>query len=113
MTERKSLAVRTGSLLVAVCCGFLPLCSAAADPEAARKADVRVLLAIDSANLDSYLHGHLRYPRDIPPDFLKDFERLVEGFEKHLTAMAAPRDAESLIEQLASPSQKTRDEAAE
>jgi hypothetical protein len=28
----------------------------------------------------------LKYPGDVPKEFLKEFERLVDGFEKHVPA---------------------------
>jgi hypothetical protein len=39
-----------------------------------------------SRKLDHHLYIHLKYPRDVPKDFLKEFERLVDGFEKHVPA---------------------------
>jgi hypothetical protein len=44
------------------------------------------LTAIQSKKLDCHLYIHLKYPRDVPKDFLKEFERLVDGFEKHVPA---------------------------
>jgi hypothetical protein len=45
-----------------------------------------LLTASHSRKLDHYLYIHLKYPRDVPKDFLKEFERLVNGFEKHVAA---------------------------
>jgi hypothetical protein len=36
--------------------------------------------------LDQHLYVHLKYPRDVPKEFLKEFERLAEEFEKHIPA---------------------------
>src|SRR5262249_5079835 len=45
-----------------------------------------LLTAPHSRKLDHHLYIHLKYPRDVPKDFLKEFERLVDGFEKHVPA---------------------------
>jgi hypothetical protein len=45
-----------------------------------------LLTAPHSRKLDHHLYIHLKYPRDVPKDFLKEFERLVDGFEKHVLA---------------------------
>jgi hypothetical protein len=45
-----------------------------------------LLMAPYSKKLDHHLYIHLKYPRDVPKDFLKEFERLVDGFEKHVPA---------------------------
>ena len=44
------------------------------------------LTAPHSRKLDHHLYIHLKYPRDVPKDFLKEFERLVDGFEKFVPA---------------------------
>jgi len=44
------------------------------------------LTAVYSKKLDHYLYVHLKFPRDTPAEFQKDFERLVNGFEKHVPA---------------------------
>jgi hypothetical protein len=45
-----------------------------------------LLMAPYSKKLDHHLYVHLKYPRDVPKEFLKEFERLVDGFEKHVPA---------------------------
>jgi hypothetical protein len=45
-----------------------------------------LVTAPHSKKLDHHLYIHLKYPRDAPKDFLKEFKRLVDGFEKHLPA---------------------------
>jgi hypothetical protein len=45
-----------------------------------------LLRAPHSRKLDHHLYIHLKYPRDMPKDFLKEFERLVDAFEKHVPA---------------------------
>jgi hypothetical protein len=45
-----------------------------------------LLMAPYSKKLDHHLYVHLKYPRDAPRDFLKEFERLVDGFEKHVSS---------------------------
>jgi hypothetical protein len=45
-----------------------------------------LLTANSSKKLDHHVFVHLSYPRDVPKDFLKEFERLVDGFEKHVPA---------------------------
>jgi len=42
------------------------------------------LTALYSQKLDHHLYIHLKFPRDVSKEFLKDFQRLVEGFEKHV-----------------------------
>jgi hypothetical protein len=44
------------------------------------------LTAPYSKKLDHHLYVHLKYPRDVSKEFLKEFERLVDGFEKHVSA---------------------------
>jgi hypothetical protein len=39
-----------------------------------------------SKKLDRHLYVHLKYPGDVHKEFLKDFQRLVDGFEKHVPA---------------------------
>jgi hypothetical protein len=43
-----------------------------------------LLLAPYSKKLDHHLYVQLKYPRDVHKEFLKEFERLVDGFEKHV-----------------------------
>lgn len=43
-----------------------------------------LVTAPHSKKLDHHLYIHLKYPRDVPKAFLKEFERLVDGFEKHV-----------------------------
>jgi len=45
-----------------------------------------LLLAPYSKALDHHLYVHLKYPRDVPKEFLKEFDALVEGFDKHVRA---------------------------
>jgi hypothetical protein len=45
-----------------------------------------LLMAPYSQKLDYHLYVHLKYPRATPKAFLKEFERLVDGFEKHVAA---------------------------
>jgi hypothetical protein len=45
-----------------------------------------LLTAPHSKKLDHHLYIQLKYPRDAPKDFLKEFERLVDAFEKQVTA---------------------------
>ncbi len=45
-----------------------------------------LLMAPYSRKLDHHLYIHLKYPRDVPKEFLKEFERLVDGFDKHVPA---------------------------
>jgi hypothetical protein len=45
-----------------------------------------LLMAPYSKKLDHHLYIHLKYPGDVHKEFLKEFERLVEGFEKHVPA---------------------------
>src|SRR5262245_526625 len=45
-----------------------------------------LLMAPYSKKLDHHLYVHLKSPRDVPKEFLKEFERLVDGFEKHVPA---------------------------
>ena len=59
----------------------------AALPQSFDKRYFTVLVtAPHSKKLDHHLYIHLKYPRDVPKDFLKEFERLVDGFEKHVPA---------------------------
>ena len=59
----------------------------AALPQSFDKRYFTVLVtAAHSRKLDHHLYIHLKYPRDVPKDFLKEFERLVDGFEKHVRA---------------------------
>ena len=39
-----------------------------------------------SKKLDHHLYVHLKYARDVPKGFLKDFDLLVGEFEKHVSA---------------------------
>ena len=45
-----------------------------------------LLTAPHSKKLDHHLYVHLKYPRDVPKEFLKEFEVLVSGFEKQVPA---------------------------
>ena len=45
-----------------------------------------LLLAPYSRAIDHHLYIHLKYPRDVPKGFVKDFEGLAEGFDKHVRA---------------------------
>ena len=45
-----------------------------------------LLLAPYSKTLDHHLYVHLKYPRDVPKKFLKDFDYLVNAFDKHVPA---------------------------
>jgi len=45
-----------------------------------------LLLAPYSKKLDHHLYIHLKYPRDVSKEFLKEFEHLVNGFEKYIPA---------------------------
>jgi hypothetical protein len=45
-----------------------------------------LLLAPYSQKLDQHLLVRLKYPRDVPKEFLKEFELLVAGFEKQVPA---------------------------
>ena len=47
---------------------------------------ILLLMAPYSKKLDHHLYAHLKYPGDAPKEFLKEFERLVDGFEKHVPA---------------------------
>lgn len=42
------------------------------------------LLAPYSKKLDQHLYIHLKYPRDVPKEFLKEFDQLVDEFDKHV-----------------------------
>jgi hypothetical protein len=42
-----------------------------------------LLLAPYSSKRDAYLMVHLKYPRDVSPEFLKQFTELVNSFEKY------------------------------
>jgi hypothetical protein len=39
-----------------------------------------LLMAPYSKKLNYHLYVHLKYPRDVPKEFLKEFERLVDSF---------------------------------
>jgi len=52
------------------------------------------LMAPYSKKLDHHLYVHLKYPRDVPKEFLTEFERLVDGFEKHLSATGGGTNAD-------------------
>jgi hypothetical protein len=43
------------------------------------------LTAPYSKKLDFHLYVRLKYPRDVPKEFLAEFERLMNGFEKHVS----------------------------
>ena len=43
-----------------------------------------LLKAPYSEKLDRHLYIHLKYPREVPKEFLKEFEGVVDGFEKHV-----------------------------
>lgn len=43
-----------------------------------------LLTAAYSKRLDHHLYVHVKYPRHVPKEFLKEFEGLVDGFEKHV-----------------------------
>lgn len=45
-----------------------------------------LVMAPYSKELDHYLDVHVSFPRDVPKDFLKEFQRLVNGFDKHVQA---------------------------
>jgi hypothetical protein len=45
-----------------------------------------LLLAPYSKKNDQHLYVHLKYPRDVPREFLKEFEGLVNGFETYVPA---------------------------
>lgn len=45
-----------------------------------------LLMAPDSEKLDCHLYVRLKYPRDVPEEFLREFKQLVEGFETQLHA---------------------------
>ena len=45
---------------------------------------VLLLTAPYSRKLDHHLYIHLKYPRDVSRDLLKEFDRLATGFEKHV-----------------------------
>ena len=44
------------------------------------------MTAPHSKKLDNHLYIHLKYPRDVPKEFLKEFKAFIDGFEKHLSA---------------------------
>ena len=48
----------------------------------------RLFMAPETQKHDAYLHVNLKYPTDVPEDFLKDFQSLVNDFEKHILAKA-------------------------
>ena len=41
-----------------------------------------------SKKLDRHLYIHLKYPGNVPKEFLKDFKRLTDGFEAHVSDKA-------------------------
>ena len=41
-----------------------------------------------SKKLDRYLYIHLKYPSNVPKEFLKNFKRLTNGFEAHAALQA-------------------------
>jgi len=45
-----------------------------------------LLMAPYSKKLDHHLYVQLKYPRNVPKEFLKEFDRLVDGFEEHVPA---------------------------
>jgi hypothetical protein len=48
----------------------------------------RLFMAPETLTHDAYLHVTLKYPTDVPEDFLKDFQSLVNDFEKHIPTKA-------------------------
>jgi hypothetical protein len=42
------------------------------------------LMAPYSKKLDRHLYIHLKYPKDVPDEFLKEFRALVNDFDKHV-----------------------------
>jgi hypothetical protein len=44
------------------------------------------LTAIHSKKLDQHLYIQLKYPRDVPKEFLNEFKVLVDAFEKYVPA---------------------------
>jgi hypothetical protein len=42
------------------------------------------VIAPYSQKLNRHLYIHMKYPRDVSKEFLKDFERLVREFDKHV-----------------------------
>ena len=44
------------------------------------------LLAPYSKKLDGHLYIHLTYPKNVTKEFLEEFEKLIEAFEKHVGA---------------------------
>jgi hypothetical protein len=45
-----------------------------------------LLLAPYFKKSDQHLYVHVKYPRDVPKEFLEEFERLLIGFERHVPA---------------------------
>ena len=45
---------------------------------------LHLLTAPNSKKLDAHLRTHLRYPKDAPPEFVKEFIQLVNEWEKHV-----------------------------
>jgi RNA polymerase sigma factor (sigma-70 family) len=45
-----------------------------------------LMTALYSRKLDQHLFVLLKYPRDVPKDFVKELEQLLTGFEKHVPA---------------------------
>jgi hypothetical protein len=45
-----------------------------------------LLMAPYSKKFDHHLYVHLKYPHDVPKEFLKEFKGLVEGFEGYVRA---------------------------
>jgi len=54
------------------------------------------LLAPYSAKLDAHLYVRLKYPQDAPTEFLRDFEGLVERFDKEETTPIRPAPTETV-----------------
>ena len=52
---------------------------------------VELVMSPYSEKLDSHLYIHLKFPRDASPSFLKEFQSLMNGFEKHLSPKKAGR----------------------
>jgi hypothetical protein len=48
----------------------------------------RLFMAPETQQHDAYLHVNLKYPSDAPEDFLKDFQSLINDFEKHVPVKA-------------------------
>jgi hypothetical protein len=59
----------------------------AAVPQSFDKRYFTVLLTAPySKALDHHLYVHLKYPRDVPRDFLREFSELIDGFDRHVRA---------------------------